>query len=131
MSKNLIRAQELIDQASRHHLDLGDALDAEDDRAATAAHRRLGRCIRGAQRCFRAIADEGMLEDIQANQSLQTSGGMGQGTSDSGGRAAYDFWRRQAELREMAEGSAITTGGGGHDYRRRQIELELLELSGG
>jgi len=94
MSKNLIRAQELIDAASLHHHDLGVVMDEEDDRAAAAAHRRLGRCIRGAQRCFRSIADEGMLEDIHANQLAQNSGGMGQGTSDSGGRAAYDYRRR-------------------------------------
>jgi hypothetical protein len=80
-TKHLIRASEAVDEADRHHEALGRHLDSGDDRAAGAAHRRLGRCIRDAQRCFRALADQAVLDDIHATQSLQTSSGVTKGTS--------------------------------------------------
>jgi HK97 family phage prohead protease len=96
MSKHLIRASEAVNEARRHHHDLARALENDDDRGAMRSHREIGRCLRTAQACFRKLADEGMLDDIAASQSLQTSAGVTKGTSD--GR---DYAARQAGLRQL------------------------------
>jgi HK97 family phage prohead protease len=95
MQKHLARIEELVDTAARVHHDLGRAIDRGDEVAVDRHHIRLGRCLRDCQRTFKAIHEQGMLDDIQNNQSLQTSGGMGKGTSD--GRSA-DYWRRQGDV---------------------------------
>ena len=110
MSKHLIRASEAVDEARRHHHDLARALDNEDDRGAMRSHRALGRCLRTAQACFRNLADEGMLDDIAASQSLQTSAGITKGTSDGRSYAA-----RQADLARLFPSAA--------DRARRVAEL--------
>jgi len=93
MSKHLARLEELVDTAARHHHDLGRAMDRGDDLGADRAHLKLGRCIRDCQRCFRNINEQAALDDLEANQKLQTSAGIGKGTSDGRSYAA-----RQAEV---------------------------------
>lgn len=53
-TQHLIRASEAVDEASRHHHDLGRHMERGDKRAAAASHRAIGRCLREAQHCLRA-----------------------------------------------------------------------------
>ncbi len=107
-TKQLIRAGEAVDEAARHHDRLGRHLDNGDDRAAGIAHRNLGRCLDRAQRCFRALGDQAVLDDIANSQSLQTSAGVTKGTSSY--TAPLSRAQRQAELLALS-GPIVGDGG--------------------
>jgi phage head maturation protease len=67
--KHLIRLDEHISEAVRHHRDVASALRRGDDDAAERSHRRLGQCLDRAQAALRGIADDAMLQDI-ANSAV-------------------------------------------------------------
>jgi len=81
---HLIRAEEAVDQAARHHHDLGRAMERGDRRRAAECHRDLGRCLRSAQSALKSAAAAAALPDLQNNQLAQNSDGLGFGTSDGG-----------------------------------------------
>jgi hypothetical protein len=85
---HLKRAAEYIDQAARHHAAAIDAHDCGDDRALAAAHRSLGSCLRGAQRCFRDMAAAAAAADIANTQTVQTSSGAKPSTGSVDGRGS-------------------------------------------
>ena len=74
MNDHLISAEEAVDQAARHHFDLGRAMERGDRRRAAECHAALGRCLRSAQSAFKSAADAAALQDLQNNQSTQYSG---------------------------------------------------------
>ncbi len=97
MQKHVLRLEELVDSASRHCEDLGRERDRGNELGADRAHVKLTRCLRDAQRCFRDIHAQAALDDLQANQLAQNSGGMSPGTS-GGDRS---FAARQARVRQL------------------------------
>jgi len=127
MLKHLARLEELVDTAARHHDDLGRAMDRGDELGADRAHVKLGRCIRDCQRCLRNIHAQAALDDLQANQAAQNSGGhVSKGTSDGRGYAA----RQAAVIRlfpsaaqRAAESAALAPP---VTYAGRQFDLGRL-----
>jgi hypothetical protein len=71
----------LVEEISTHHRSACDAADVGDDKALNRAHTSLGRCIRSAQVAFANMAKAAMQADSDANKKVQTSAGMGEGTS--------------------------------------------------
>lgn len=141
MTSHLLRAQEFTDEASRHLQDLDRAMRRDDYSAALRSHRHATRCVREVQRCFRSLADEAMLDDIAANQSLQTSSGVTKGTSDgrsimSAAERAADVARlapsaeqRTFEVAELAPKPPTWSGGsvvGWCDQMRQHLESDAL-----
>jgi HK97 family phage prohead protease len=126
-SRHLIRASEAVDEADRHHEALGRHLDNGNERAAGAAHKRLGRCIGDAQRCFRALADQAVLDDIHASQSLQTSSGVTTGTSSF--TAPLSRAERQLEalrLQLPAGGAVDAAATRDREFLRRLVHCEQV-----
>ena len=133
-TKQLIRASEAVDEAAGHHQRLGRHLDNGDDRAAGIAHRNLGRCLERAQRCFRALGDQAMLDDIANSQSAQTSAGLSTGTSSH--IAPLSRAQRQAELLALA-GPVVGDGGAvgcaalrDREFIARRVHCELVASAG-
>jgi HK97 family phage prohead protease len=97
VSAQMIRASEAVEEASRHHWDLGRHLARGDEEAAAQCHRRLGQCLDRAQRCFRSLG--GVQEGVK---DIQTSGGVGESHGTANGRAGLSYAMRQARARELA-----------------------------
>jgi HK97 family phage prohead protease len=110
-TQHLIRASDAVDEASRHHHDLGRHMERGDERAAAASHRAIGRCLREAQRCLRAISAEGMDLDQEATSQAQNSDGLGFGTSGGHDYAPLlSRAERQAEALRLV-GLVVMDGG--------------------
>jgi hypothetical protein len=80
-SAHLARLRELTEEVAQHHRAACDAAAAGDKAALSSAHIRCGRAIRSMQVEHARWAGDAMQADLDANHKVQTSGGMGEGTS--------------------------------------------------
>jgi hypothetical protein len=104
--KHLSSLRDFITEAARHHRAAVDAHGEADDRAVARAHNALRRCLDGATRACRALADEGMAEDIANTSSAQTSSGVSTGTS-ADGRTISPYSRDMDWLARVFPGDGV------------------------
>jgi HK97 family phage prohead protease len=103
--EHIKRAMKACRACDGHLEDVGAAhADAhERHQDVTDSHAALGRSVKSAQRCVRAVVEGATPGGEDADdKDVQTSGGAGESTGSKGGRSIDpDFRRRQAELREL------------------------------
>jgi hypothetical protein len=119
---------EHITEAQRHHADVARAMRRNRMDDAARSHRALKRCLDDAQRCVRAIANDGMLQDIANSQSLQTSAGVAKGTS-SAYAAPLSRAERQLEalrLQRPAGGAVDAAATRDREFLRRLVHCEQV-----
>jgi hypothetical protein len=102
---------EHVAEAQRHHADVDRAMRRNRMTDAARSHRALKRCLDGAQRCLRAIADDAALQDIANTQQAQTSDGMGYGTSGGGHSFPAPWSRAERRAAAAALEPPVTVGG--------------------
>ena len=78
----------LVNEAEDHHRSACEAAEKGDTKALTAAHGRMGRCIRSMQVTFRNMGKAGAAADQAATSTIQTSSGTAKSDGSANGRAA-------------------------------------------
>lgn len=109
--EHIARAMKACRACDGHLEDMGAAHADAAERCQDVgdSHAALGRSVKSAERCVRAVvegatpgADDGDSKDVQA------SGSTGESTGSKGGRSATpDFRRRQAELRGLERAATV------------------------